>query len=409
MSGKAIIPLVAGLCVGGLALKLGLNSLQQAKGGQVAMVAVCSAKTDIARGTAIDDTMLDTVQFPAQSIPQGVFKKKEELIGRVVGAFAPAGLPVLESMLLPPGAKPGIYVPPGFRAVAVKVDESSAVDYHVQPGAFVDVVGYFNVRRGRNQEISARTLVENVEVLAVGQKISVGNSEADKASKSATSTNNKPARAVTLKVKPDDAKTLLLAEQRGKIKLSLRNESDEGGGAGASKSVSESDLLGEAPAEEKPQERSAKAKSQNQQGGWLAAIFGGARSTPGDGAAAAAKAPPPLPTFAYTMKVTNGNRTAKLGWNSLTSIEPTEIASLIDRKVGGAAAQRPLPPPARTAAPNTGQATDATRWPKAAATPNGLIPPDDEQTRPAKPQPNEDPDSEPDDEDPDHDPEELPE
>lgn len=225
MNGKALIPLIAGLGIGGFALWMGFNTLKSAQGAprQVEVVEVWSANTDIPRGTQVTEEMVVPLSFPPELVPEGAVKDKTELVGRVPRLDAPAGLPILESMLMPPGARPGIHVKPGYRAVAVQIDSGSGVDYHLEPGSYVDVVGSFSVRRDGRPETLARTILENVEVAAVGPRLSpVTTEDGDKKHSS------RVVRAVTLFVRPDDVPRLLLAEQKGRIKLSLRSDADTG-------------------------------------------------------------------------------------------------------------------------------------------------------------------------------------
>jgi pilus assembly protein CpaB len=224
MNAKALIPLVAGLGIGGLALKLGISTLQNAKAGQTtAKAKLWAAKEDIPRGTQIREEMLQAVAFPAEVVPPGAFKDKDKLVGRVPRLVAPAGLPILETMLAPPDTPAGIYVKPGLRAVAVKIDASSGVDYHLEPGSRVDVAGSFKVRKEGRVETMARTIIENAEVAAVGQRLSpVSGKEVEEKEKD----KERQVRAITLFVQPDQVKKLLLAEQQGPIKLSLRGNDD---------------------------------------------------------------------------------------------------------------------------------------------------------------------------------------
>ena len=223
MNVKAIIPLVAGLCIGGFALKIGIDKLQSAKGTPAATVQVWAATVDIPRGNSIGEEMLKPMAYPANLIPPGAFKEqdKEQLLGRVPRVDMPAELPILAASLMPPGHNAGIQVPPGYRAVAVKIDEGSGVDFHLEPGSHVDVVGYFTYLKNKQQQKVARTIIENVEVAAVGPRFSSVDNEKD-------GTANRPTRAVTLLVKPEKVKDLHLAEQQGKIKLCMRNEEDSG-------------------------------------------------------------------------------------------------------------------------------------------------------------------------------------
>ncbi|MBI5864768.1 MAG: Flp pilus assembly protein CpaB [Planctomycetes bacterium] len=173
MNAKAVVPLIAGLGIAGLAAKLGLDYVKRAQGSAPKTVQVWSVNMDVPRGSTIDEVNLKQLNFPLEFVPKGAFTDTKQLIGRVPHTGVPADVPVLESMLLPPGTKPGIHVPTGFRAIAVKIDDGSGVDNHLDPGCHVDVVGYFQIKNPTNgkQETIARTIVENVQVAAVGQRL----------------------------------------------------------------------------------------------------------------------------------------------------------------------------------------------------------------------------------------------
>lgn len=321
MNPKALIPLIAGLGIAGLAAKLGFDHLQSARGATPKMVQLWTPVQDIPRGTAISEQMIQPLNYPVEVAPKDALAKKEKLVGRVPHTYAPAGLPILDSMLLPPGAQPGIYVPPGLRAVAVKIDESSGVDNHLQPGCRVDVVGYFNTRRSNKSEIIARTLIENCEVAAVGARLAPEGPEKPAADgKRGSSSKERPARAVTLLVKPDQVPTLHLAEQRGKIKLSMRSTGtapldDDDSFAGT---ATESDVLGES--EDKP--------ASNPLSDLVSNLFGAFKSNTPEPAAEppAVATPEPLPPpVAWTMVVYNGDARLVLGWDALDSMQPREL------------------------------------------------------------------------------------
>lgn len=247
MNGKTLVPLVAGLGIGGFALWMGFNTLRNARGAQQAPteIPLWSPKTDIPRGTEIAEDMLQPLQFPASVLPPGAVQHKKDLLGRVPRLDLAAGLPILDELLLPAGARAGIFVRAGFRAVAVKIDEGSGVDYHLEPGACVDVVGSFSVQRNGRQEMCAQTIVENVEIAAVGPRLSsVGKDESG--GKNQGSRENRSVRAVTLFVKPEDVPKLLLTEQQGHLKLSLRGGGDSAE-LGSRRTVSDRELSGAEP------------------------------------------------------------------------------------------------------------------------------------------------------------------
>jgi pilus assembly protein CpaB len=329
MNAKALIPLVAGLAVAGIAGKLGLDYVRKAQANQVRKTVVLAAAVDIPRGAQITESMLTSITFPQGAVPPGAFADPNRLVGRVPRVVAPAGLPVLETMLSPKGTRPGVIVPPGMRAVAVKIDESSGVDNHLQPGCRVDVVGYFARRGGRGNETLARTLVENVEVAAVGERLSIGGTQGPEAGKDTPrSRTERPPRAVTLIVRPDDVPKLHLAEQQGKIKLSMRSYDEEPSDEAPSVAmVTGTDVIGDDPA---PSEDKT---STDAGGNWLTRLvdrfvqkdrFTGL--PPADGGTA----PPPGPSAdrsrpKWTMVIMNGDHRRLLAWKDLNSIEPVEL------------------------------------------------------------------------------------
>src|SRR5262249_7947828 len=105
---------------------------------------------------------------------------------------------------------------PGMRALSVAVNDVVGVAGFVMPGTMVDVLVTGKVPGGRGTEDSVtRTILENVRVLAAGQKI-----EQDREGKPQT------VPVITLLVSPEDAAKLAMASTQGKIQLALRNTVD---------------------------------------------------------------------------------------------------------------------------------------------------------------------------------------
>src|SRR5207253_806590 len=78
---------------------------------------------------------------------------------------------ILEAKLAPVGAGAGLpaVIPPGMRAVSIRVDDVVAVAGYVMPGTRVDVL--LTGSPGNRSDALTRTILENVLVLAAGQKI----------------------------------------------------------------------------------------------------------------------------------------------------------------------------------------------------------------------------------------------
>jgi pilus assembly protein CpaB len=228
MKRKAIIPLVLGLGIGLLAVKFGVDSIRRAQASNAARqtVTVVRAKQDIAGYEEIQKDMVETVET-ADSLfaPANERLGKVDLaIGRVASKPIPKNTPVLLSMLAPPGTRAGMVgrIPPGFRAVSVKIDEVSGVAYQVQPGDWVDVIVVMDVETGARgkKETIAEVILQHVQVAAIGQ----GTGSEPEPAKGA---QMKPAKSATLLVPEIEVPKLHLAGTRGKITLAMRGEDDK--------------------------------------------------------------------------------------------------------------------------------------------------------------------------------------
>lgn len=231
---KAVIPLVVGLALGVVAIKMGLDVVKRAQGqnapGGTADVVV-AAKT-IPLATEITKQMLTTVVTAKGLVPPGSFGDPNEVIGRVSRTEVGKGIPLVQGVLAPIGSAAGMpsRIPAGYRAVTVKVDEASQVGGFLQPKCRVDVAVVMTTKvSGKNQTIS-RVILQNVEVAAVGQSLE---GEAAGATLS---------RSVTLLLQPDDVSKLHLASTKGKVRLAMRGQADAQ--FAMSETMTENELLG---------------------------------------------------------------------------------------------------------------------------------------------------------------------
>ncbi|MEK7404732.1 MAG: Flp pilus assembly protein CpaB [Acidobacteriota bacterium] len=151
-------------------------------------------------------------------VPAHALLKTEEVIGRGVVATIYETEPILDSRLAPRGAGAGMAatIPPGMRAVAVRVNEVVGVAGFVVPGMRVDVLISGNPP-GAAQAIGTqtRTILQNIEVLSAGQNI-----QKDAEGKPVT------VPVVNLLVTPEQAEVLSLASNEARIQLVLRNPLD---------------------------------------------------------------------------------------------------------------------------------------------------------------------------------------
>ena len=166
-------------------------------------------------GTRVDSDNLRLIPWPAGEPMAGMFTRIEDCANRAVITPVAENEPILESKLASTQSGAGLSatIPEGMRGLSVAVNEVVGVAGFVIPGTMVDVLVTGGVSGG-GQNIT-RTILENVRVLAAGQKI-----EQDREGKPQT------VPVVTLLVTPEDAARLTMASTEGKIQLALRNTVD---------------------------------------------------------------------------------------------------------------------------------------------------------------------------------------
>lgn len=185
----------------------------------VSMQTLVVASKPLSIGTRLDESNLQTIPWPSNQPVTGMYSRVQDCVGRAVLSDLAANEPVLEGKLAPSEAGVGLpaTIPAGMRAISVAVNEVIGVAGFVTPGTMVDVLVTGKLAGGQNAGSSniTKTILQNVKVLAAGQKI-----EQDR--------DGKPLAVpvITLLVTPDDAGTLAMGSAEGKIQLALRNTID---------------------------------------------------------------------------------------------------------------------------------------------------------------------------------------
>ena len=197
-------------------------------------VIVAAADLDI--GAELRQEDLRVVEWPANGVPKDAFGSTAEVIGRGIIYPVIENEPILPNKLASKESGAGLppAIPPGMRAVSVRVNEVIGVAGYVLPGTRVDVVATVSPT-DQKADMTSKVILTNVQVLAAGTKIE---RDTDK---------NKPmpVSVVTLLVNPDEAERLTLASSEGKIQLALRNPLDTA--IISTTGVRQSALLGLAP------------------------------------------------------------------------------------------------------------------------------------------------------------------
>ena len=167
-------------------------------------------------GATVRREELKLTKVPSDLFPHGGFSKVEEVIDRPVVSNILLDEPVLEGRLAARGSGSGLapIIPPGMRAVSVRVNDVVGVAGFVLPGMRVDVL--VTGRPPNYNGTITNTVLQNIVVLSAGQTLQP---------ESRGQAINTP--VVTLLVTPEQAETLTLAGNEGRIQLVLRNGADQ--------------------------------------------------------------------------------------------------------------------------------------------------------------------------------------
>ena len=202
---------------------------------QTTPVVVAAANLDVGAELRRED--LRVIDWPAESGPMGSFPDPKDVIGRGLIQPVVKNAPILEGVMPPKEAGAGLppVIPPGMRAVSVRVNDVIGVAGYVLPGNHVDVVATVDPT-DQHPDVTSKVILTNVQVLTAGTKI-----ERD-------TDQNKPVtvNVVTLLVDPAQTERLTLASTEGKIQLALRNPLDKT--APQTPGIKPAALLGFAPA-----------------------------------------------------------------------------------------------------------------------------------------------------------------
>jgi len=189
------------------------------------MVRVAVASMPLDYGADVTPDKVKFVQYPAASLPPGVYRSMAELLpmGKRRVALRPIQVnqPLLAADLSGEGQNASIaaLLPDGMRAATVRINDISGVAGFVKPNDTVDVlitrqaIGA-NGAEDRGEQVTD-VLLQNIRVIAMG---------AD-----AVGADGKPSstRNTTLELTPLDAQKVALGQQLGQLSLVLRKPGEE--------------------------------------------------------------------------------------------------------------------------------------------------------------------------------------
>ena len=199
-----------------LLYRLLLNRPASAKAA-ASTVQIVLATRDIEVGAVLKEQDVQLSEWPG-AVPLGSATKAADVVGRGVTMPIFAKEPIIETRLAPKGAGGGLaaMIPPGMRAVPVRVNEVVGVAGFVVPGMRIDVLISGQKPQGdTSMGTLTRTLLQNLEVLSAGTDFK-------------KDPEGKPVQVqvINLLVTPEQAELLSLASAQTQIQLVLRNPLD---------------------------------------------------------------------------------------------------------------------------------------------------------------------------------------
>ena len=214
MNKRFIIMLSIALLLAFFAARMVNNILIQNRATNKTTVPIVAAAVDIPYGAKIEEQQLKLIEWPSDSVPQGAFNNKDQVVNKVAKNNFYVGEPISEKRMSvhAGGSTLSATINKDYRAISVRVDDVVGVAGFILPGNYVDVLAT-KMDRALNQAVT-QTKLQNIKVLAVDQDDS--------------HEKDKPAivRAVTLELKPEQAEIVVGAMQEGTIQLTLRNPED---------------------------------------------------------------------------------------------------------------------------------------------------------------------------------------
>lgn len=230
MSARQLIVLViaAVAAVGALLLIRGLGARQAeqtaAEAEQIAGQQVLVAARDIPQGAALAPSDLAVALFPTSSVSPNFVRLDQQpsaqadFVNGVTRRAFVQGEPIVASSVVQPDGRGFLaaQLEPGFRAVAVEIEATTAAGGFIQPNDHVDVIvtARINNRENGGEQVRSDIVLRDVRVMALGDHTSTQTS--------GEAPETVEASVAVLELSAEDARVLALADEMGTISLALR-------------------------------------------------------------------------------------------------------------------------------------------------------------------------------------------
>jgi pilus assembly protein CpaB len=192
------------------------------------------AKRDIPPHVRVDETMVEAIAVPRKWQQPKALGSADETLGQITSAPIFKGEQIVASKLVTvDDAGLAFYVPKGYRAISLAVDVYNAVGGHIRPGNKVDVLGTFDFGQGEKSDLRTVTIMQDAWVLSVVDDIGAITArdvrQAPPEGQPVVEESSPPSErlgqqaTISLAVRPQEAQKLILAQELGRLAVSLRS------------------------------------------------------------------------------------------------------------------------------------------------------------------------------------------
>jgi pilus assembly protein CpaB len=219
-----IVAIGAGSLAGWLALSMKPGvavTTVQTPAPQEPMTEVLVASANLDQGQSLDEKSLRWQPWPISAVSPGFVTRAAQpeavktLTGSMVRSYFVSGEPIREDKLSRGSNLLASMLPSGKRAVAIRISVESTAGGFILPNDRVDVIQTV-ARPGPDQtENLSRTLLTNIRVLAVDQKVEETKGQVVAMGKTAT-----------LELSPEQAEAIAAGQATSILSLALRSASD---------------------------------------------------------------------------------------------------------------------------------------------------------------------------------------
>lgn len=179
-------------------------------------ISVLVVTAEIPPGTLLNDSNVEFRDYPISVVPENVVTLPEEFEERAsrVRAF-PGDFVTLDKLSGKGDHAPSQDIPPGMVACTILVDSAMTSSGLLLPGDRIDLLVTFTMRGQYGGGKVIKTVLEFVEVFSVDQRREIQSAKGEAS-----------AKTVTLLVNRDEAMLVKLAEDIGKLHLTMRSKTD---------------------------------------------------------------------------------------------------------------------------------------------------------------------------------------